>query len=102
MKGWHGKRSAPRRKSILLLLLLVPLVIAASRLTAQPERPNTAPSQPADARDRSPVDLVLTPDEQWLLTANQTADSVSLIKVATGEVAAEAPCGRRPSAPRAR
>jgi YVTN family beta-propeller protein len=48
--------------------------------------------------DRSPVDLVLTADEQWLLTANQTSDSVSLVRTDTGEVVAEAPCGRRPSA----
>jgi YVTN family beta-propeller protein len=44
------------------------------------------------------VDLVLTADEEWLLTANQTADTVSLIRTATGEVVAEVPCGRRPSA----
>src|SRR5688500_10259973 len=48
--------------------------------------------------DRSPVELVLTADEKWLLTANQTADSVSLIDLTTGKVAAEVPCGRRPSA----
>jgi len=47
--------------------------------------------------DRSPVDLVLTSDEQYLLTANQTADSVSLVNILSGRVVAEAACGHRPS-----
>lgn len=59
-------------------------------------------SRPAGAnvpdRDRSPVDLVLTADGQWLLTANQTANTVSLVRLATGAVAAEVPVGERPSA----
>lgn len=47
---------------------------------------------------RSPVDLLLTRDEKWLLTVNQTAPSVSLIDTATSQVVAEAPVGQRPSA----
>jgi YVTN family beta-propeller protein len=54
--------------------------------------------QPPAAPDRSPVDVVLTADEQWLLTANQTSHSVSLVRAATGQVVAEVPCGQRPSA----
>ncbi len=54
--------------------------------------------RPGAAADRSPVDLILTPDEKWLLTVNQTSDTVSLVDVATGKVHAEAACGRRPSA----
>jgi YVTN family beta-propeller protein len=55
-------------------------------------------SSPRPAVDRSPVDLILTPDEKRLLTANQTSHSVSLLNVASGAVLAEAPCGERPSA----
>ena len=33
--------------------------------------------------DRSPVDLVLTPDERLLITANQTSASLSLVKSAS-------------------
>jgi YVTN family beta-propeller protein len=51
----------------------------------------------AAALDRSPVDLVLTPDETRLLTANQTSGSVTLVDLASGKVVAEAPCGDRPS-----
>ena len=48
--------------------------------------------------DRSPVDLALTPDEAWLVTVNQTSDTVSLVNVAGATVAAETACGRHPSA----
>jgi YVTN family beta-propeller protein len=53
---------------------------------------------PARPLDRSPVDLVLTPDEKWLLTANQTSDTVSLLRVSDGAVVAEVGCGKHPSA----
>jgi DNA-binding beta-propeller fold protein YncE/mono/diheme cytochrome c family protein len=49
-------------------------------------------------RDRSPVDLRLSQDEEWLVTANQTADTVSLVEVASGRVAREIACGAHPSA----
>ena len=48
--------------------------------------------------DRSPVDLVLSPDEAWLVTVNQTSDSISVVDVARRAVVAEAPCGHHPSA----
>ena len=48
--------------------------------------------------DRSPVDLLLTTDGKWLLTANQTSASVSLINLASGKVVSEIPCGERPTA----
>jgi YVTN family beta-propeller protein len=47
--------------------------------------------------DRSPVALALTPDEKWLVTANQTSGTVSLVDVQAGTVAAEAACGKRPA-----
>jgi DNA-binding beta-propeller fold protein YncE len=53
--------------------------------------------KPDETPDRSPVDVVLAPDEKLLLTANQTSHTVSLVRVADGKVLAEVPCGRRPS-----
>jgi len=47
--------------------------------------------------DRSPVDLVLSPDGRYLFTANQSSDSVSQVRLADGRVVAEVPCGRRPT-----
>ena len=54
--------------------------------------------EPAAEPDRSPVDVVLTADGKSLLTANQSSGTVSLVKLESGEVAAEVPCGKRPSA----
>lgn len=47
--------------------------------------------------DRSPVDLALSPDGSWLVTANETSDSVSLIRTSDGKVVAEAACGDHPA-----
>ncbi|HEX5446156.1 MAG TPA: c-type cytochrome [Pirellulales bacterium] len=51
-----------------------------------------------EPRDRSPVDLALTPDEAWLITVNQTSDTISLVNIAAAQVSAEVACGRHPSA----
>jgi len=50
------------------------------------------------ARDRSPVDVVVTPDESWLISVNQTSDTVSLVRASDGVVVSEVPCGRHPAA----
>jgi DNA-binding beta-propeller fold protein YncE len=47
--------------------------------------------------DRSPIDLVLAPDESWLLTANPGSRTVSLVRVADGAMLAERAAGRRPA-----
>lgn len=56
-----------------------------------------ATAAPAADVDRSPADVVLTPDEKYLLTANQTAGTVSLVDVAAGRVLSEVACGDRPT-----
>lgn len=48
--------------------------------------------------DRSPVDLVLTSDERYLITANQTSASLSLVDIPSGRVVQEVPCGEHPTA----
>lgn len=47
--------------------------------------------------DRSPVDLALSPDQSWLVTANETSNSISLIRVSDGQVIDEAACGKHPA-----
>lgn len=47
--------------------------------------------------DRSPVDLALSPDGRWLVTANETSDTVSLIRTSDGKLIAEAACGNHPA-----
>ncbi|VTS05604.1 hypothetical protein [Tuwongella immobilis] len=49
-------------------------------------------------RDRSPVDLLLSPDEQWMITVNQASATVSLIRLRDGQVVDEVACGERPAA----
>ncbi len=77
---------------ITAIQLLTPQATQEGRAYAAADGPNEA------TENRSPVDLVLTPDERWLLTANQTANSVSLVRVSDGVVVAEAACGKHPSA----
>jgi len=67
---------------------------AASGEDAQPKTEAKADTRPVD---RSPVDLVLTPDEEWLVTANATSGTLSLVRVATGLVASEVACGEEPT-----
>ena len=45
----------------------------------------------------SPVDLILTPDEQRAVTVNQQTHSLALVDLTAGIVLAEAGCGERPS-----
>ncbi|HEV3022885.1 MAG TPA: cytochrome c peroxidase [Pirellulales bacterium] len=66
------------------------LLVAAG--TARADGPIQSPQG-----DRSPVDLVLGADESWLVTANQTSDTLSLVDVQSGRVLDEAPCGHRPA-----
>ncbi len=49
------------------------------------------------AIDRSPVDLAISPDGRWIVTANETSDSLSLIEVAGGRVVDEVACGSHPA-----
>jgi YVTN family beta-propeller protein len=64
---------------------------------SEPNPPVTQAAESAE-RDRSPVDLVVTPDGKLIVTANQTSNSVSVVQAATGKVMAEIPCGRKPAA----
>jgi DNA-binding beta-propeller fold protein YncE len=52
----------------------------------------------ADEVDRSPVDVVVSADETWLVTANQDASTLSLVDIAGGRVLSEIPCTKRPTA----
>ncbi len=56
----------------------------------------TGAAAPDAALDRSPVDVVLSLDETWLATANQTSDSVSLVRTSDGKILGEISIGRRP------
>ena len=73
-----------------LLAMIAAPVPLRWRRTSWPPAPVFAVEQPpgdADSSrslrtDRSPVDLAMTPDGRWIVTANQISDSVSLIRLA--------------------
>lgn len=48
--------------------------------------------------DRSPVDVAVFADGKWLVTANQTSHSVSLVDFDLGRPVQELPVGQRPEA----
>ncbi len=93
------------------------LVAVALAAAAQRETERAAPSSLASDRvesvpaavgsataDRSPVDLVLAPDESWAVTINATSGTVSLVDLSSsadenvGRVVDEQPVGELPSA----
>src|SRR5262245_41232186 len=73
-------------------------LVALIAATGPAAAPLAAAGAPAVEPDRSPVELVLTLDERYLLTANQSSNTVSLVRLGDGKVVAEVPCGDRPSA----
>lgn len=68
------------------------LALAAAILTQQGAR------LVAEEIDRSPVDLVVAADDSWLVTANQTSHTVSLVRISDGKVLHEADAGQHPIA----
>jgi DNA-binding beta-propeller fold protein YncE len=86
-----------KRLATTLLAALAATIAVFCFLAGREAESLAAPAEAVEP-DRSPVALALTPGEKWLVTANQTAGTVSLIDVEKGRVAAEAACGRRPAA----
>ncbi|WP_235905381.1 c-type cytochrome [Tautonia marina] len=77
---------------IALVLGLATLMATSSRSTIGDET-DTAPAEP----HRSPIALALSADGSRLLTANQTADTVSLVDTESGDVLTEIPTGQKPA-----
>ncbi len=87
-------------RQIATLLLMLAGFWMTSKLTPSPRTDDRLPESSSipEKKDRSPVDLVLTIDERWLLTANQGTGTVSVVETASGKVVAEVPCGEKPQA----
>lgn len=67
-------------------------------LSAEHPKPeDNQPSQLESSVHRGPVDLRLSRDSQLLLVANEQANSIGLIDVATKKVLSEYVCGKRPA-----
>ncbi|MGE3806129.1 MAG: beta-propeller fold lactonase family protein [Gemmataceae bacterium] len=52
----------------------------------------------APAGERSPVDVLLTPDERYLISINQGSGTIALVDLSTARVVSEVACGARPGA----
>ncbi|MCA9114481.1 MAG: hypothetical protein KDA79_05305, partial [Planctomycetaceae bacterium] len=91
----------PAFLTVIPLLLLLPPQSRSAEAPSQAQptgsRPTetssrTAPEEP----HRSPVSLAVSTDGRWALTANSTADTVSLVDLAAGCLVQELHCGRFP------
>lgn len=54
-------------------------------------------TDPARVVDRSPVDLALSPDENWLVTVNETSNTVTLVRVSDRKICDEVEVGEHPA-----
>ncbi|HEX4590225.1 MAG TPA: cytochrome c peroxidase [Gemmataceae bacterium] len=71
--------------------------LSAAAIYACLHSPEPTPAAgPATGADRSPVDFVFTPDRQNLFTANQTSNTISVVRLDSGTVAAEISVSRTP------
>src|SRR5262249_12940779 len=68
-------------------------LLATAALAARPAASNEPEGEP----HRSPIALALSADGARLLTANQTAGTVSLVDTASGKVVAETTTGDKPA-----
>ena len=76
-----------------LSLSSVALVLSSVLLSSGPQAGHTAA---APDLDRSPIDLAVTQDGRWAVTANNTSDTVSLVDLESGKVVDETKVGHRP------
>jgi cytochrome c peroxidase/6-phosphogluconolactonase (cycloisomerase 2 family) len=73
-------------------------MVGAALLRPQPAGGKLPPPPAKPEPHRSPCDLALLPGGDRALTANHTANTVSLVDLARGRVLAEKPCGAKPVA----
>lgn len=73
------------------------LLLACCPLLAWGEAPRPSSVEPRGEPHRSPIDLAVLPGGTRALSANHTADSLSLLDLTAGTVLAEHACGRKPA-----
>ena len=89
----------PRLISAVLLFCVIAIGLALVRGAREPEDGAIRAAKPqAVGKNRSPVDLVLAADDSWLVTANQTSDSASLVRTSDGKLLDEVHVGQHPNA----
>src|SRR3954469_24742788 len=88
-------RLSARTRLLLFMLLSVPLRLCASALILATLLLGSTFAFAAEL-NRSPVDLVLGPNDAWLATVNQTSDTVSLVRTTDGKLLDEIAVGHHP------
>ena len=89
----------PRFTPALLLFCVVAVGLVLMRSAREPGQSESLAAKPqAVDKNRSPVDLVLAADDSWLVTANQTSDTASLVRTSDGRLLDEVNVGRHPNA----
>ncbi len=91
------RRSLARTAPALLLAPLAALLVLDRTPRPAGARPAATLTATADEPHRSPIALALSADGSRLLTANQTADSVSLVDPRSGKLLDELRTGDRPA-----
>jgi len=81
--------SLPRLIRLLTSLALLPALLSANSYRSPENLANTV-------CDRSPISLSLSPDKTLVAVANHSANTVSLVELASGRVLFETACGRTP------
>lgn len=97
-----NKKTVRNSLAGMFLLAALGFFLPGTRFLAMDDQPSSAIPPSGESADTlggnpSPVDLALSPDESWLVTANRGTNSVSLIDVTTGQVIHTASCGKRPA-----
>ncbi|MCA9146210.1 MAG: hypothetical protein KDB05_25650 [Planctomycetales bacterium] len=86
-------RPSATRISVLILVSVFSLSLPLAAAAANDEK--SPPKQ--SVVHRSPVDLVLGGNGNWIATANETSNTVSLIEAKSGNVLDELTCGEHPA-----
>ena len=74
-------------------LVIVLLIVAAITLTSGSNYSPALAVEKQESLDRSPIDCVLTPDERFLISANQTSGTLSVVDLGKHQVVQEIKCG---------
>lgn len=85
------------KQTVLAAIELCCLLFTVSLLCCSAVQARPAVTSNRNEVDRSPVDCILSHDEKWLFTANQTSGTISVVSLSANNVIQEISCGQRPT-----
>lgn len=84
--------------ALFAVAMLAPRAATEHTAPSEAATPATVNAMPAADADRSPVDLVIAPDESWAVSINATSGTAALLDLSDTKVLDEQPVGELPSA----